>query len=91
MGASWSGCEQPRRVVNGVVSTGASDATALRCPARDEPPGVPPLYAVPEMKRLRSTIRFLDRYVTLAGKNCCSGRSWTMLNRSLERRTKNSS
>jgi len=49
------------------------------------------MYAVPEMKRLRSTIRFLDRYVTLAGKNCCSGRSWTMLNRSLERRTKNSS
>jgi hypothetical protein len=52
---------------------------------------VPPLYAVSEMRLLRSTVRFLDRYVTLAGKNCCSGRSWTMLNRSLARRTKDSS
>jgi hypothetical protein len=43
------------------------------------------------MKRLRSTLRFLDRYVTLAGKNCCSGRSWTALNRSLARRAKDSS
>jgi hypothetical protein len=42
------------------------------------------------MRFLRSTVRFLDRYVTLAGKNCCSGRSWTMLNRSLARRTKDS-
>jgi len=43
------------------------------------------------MRLLRTTARFLDRYVTLAGKNCCSGRSWTMLNRSLARRTKDSS
>jgi hypothetical protein len=43
------------------------------------------------MRFLRSTVRFLDRWVTLAGKNCCSGRSWTMLNRSLARKAKDSS
>jgi hypothetical protein len=45
---------------------------------------------MPEMKLLRSTVRFLDRYVTLAGKNCCPGRSWVKLDRSLARRTKDS-
>ncbi len=40
------------------------------------------------MKRLRSVIAFFDRYVTLAGRSCCAGRSWVSLDRSLARRAK---
>ncbi len=89
MGASWSGCGQPRSVVNRVVSTGRGcyGAPGSRAECAH---AVPPLYAVSEMRLLRSTVKFLDRYVTLAGKNCCAGRSWTMLDRSLTRRTKDS-
>jgi hypothetical protein len=38
------------------------------------------------MRRLRSAIGFVDRWVTLAGKNCCAGRSWCRLDRSLAKR-----
>jgi hypothetical protein len=38
------------------------------------------------MRRLRSMIAWVDRYVLLAGRNCCAGRSWTGLDRSLARR-----
>jgi hypothetical protein len=41
-----------------------------------------------KVRRLRSLIAFVDRYVVLAGRNCCAGRSWTSLDRSLARRTK---
>jgi hypothetical protein len=37
------------------------------------------------MRWLRSTLGFLDRYVTLAGRNCCAGRSWCKLDRTLAR------
>jgi hypothetical protein len=40
---------------------------------------------------LRSALRFVDRYITLAGKSCCAGRSWIGLERSIERRTKDCS
>jgi hypothetical protein len=40
------------------------------------------------MRRLRSLIAFVDRYVVLAGRSCCAGRSWASLDRSLARRTK---
>jgi hypothetical protein len=40
------------------------------------------------MGRLRAIIAFIDRYVVLAGKNCCAGRSWTSLDRSVARRAK---
>jgi hypothetical protein len=29
---------------------------------------------------------FVNRYVTLAGRSCCAGRSWVGLDRSLKRR-----
>jgi hypothetical protein len=29
---------------------------------------------------------FVNRYVSLAGRNCCAGRSWVGLDRSLARR-----
>jgi hypothetical protein len=41
------------------------------------------------MRRLRSLIAFVDRYVVLAGRSCCAGRSWVSLDRSLARRAKN--
>jgi hypothetical protein len=40
------------------------------------------------MRRLRAVIAFVDRYLTLAGRNCCAGRSWASLDRSLARRTR---
>lgn len=30
-------------------------------------------------------IGFVNRYVNLAGRNCCSGKSWAALDRTLER------
>jgi len=36
-------------------------------------------------------IAFVDRYVRLAGRSCCAGRSWVSLDRSLARRTKDGS
>ena len=44
---------------------------------------------VTSMRRLRSALAFIDRYVTLAGKSCCHGQTET-LRKSLERRTKES-
>jgi len=32
-------------------------------------------------------IAFVNRYVLLAGRSCCAGRSWAGLSRSLARRT----
>jgi len=45
-------------------------------------------YAQCELRRLRSLIAFVDRYVLLAGRSCCAGRSWASLDRSLARRAK---
>jgi hypothetical protein len=39
-----------------------------------------------EMTNPRSMMASVNKYVTLAGKSCCCGRSWVGLNRSLERR-----
>jgi hypothetical protein len=33
-------------------------------------------------------LAFADRYITLAGRSCCAGRSWISLDRSLARRSK---
>ena len=33
----------------------------------------------------RSVVSFVNRYVDLAGRNCCSGKSWAALNRTLQR------
>jgi hypothetical protein len=38
------------------------------------------------MRRLRAMLAWINRYVFLAGRNCCAGRSWVGLNRSLDRR-----
>jgi hypothetical protein len=35
------------------------------------------------MRRLRALVAFFDRYARLAGENCCAGRSWVRLDRSL--------
>ena len=35
---------------------------------------------------MRSMIGFVDRWVVLAGRTCCAGRSWDGLDRSLARR-----
>jgi hypothetical protein len=35
------------------------------------------------MRRLRAALAFVDRYITLAGRNCCAGRSWAKLDKSL--------
>jgi len=40
------------------------------------------------VKRLRALLAFADRYITLAGRSCCAGRSWVSLDRSLARRSK---
>jgi hypothetical protein len=37
---------------------------------------------------LRSIIAFVDRYLVLAGRSCCAGRSWASLDRSLARRAR---
>jgi hypothetical protein len=37
------------------------------------------------MSDTRSVIGTVNRYVTLAGKSCCCGRSWVGLNASLAR------
>jgi hypothetical protein len=38
------------------------------------------------MRRIRAMFAWINRYVFLAGRNCCAGRSWVGLNRTLERR-----
>ncbi|MGH2871838.1 MAG: hypothetical protein ACRDL5_05190 [Solirubrobacteraceae bacterium] len=38
------------------------------------------------MSRARSLFSFVNRFVGLAGRSCCSGRSWAALDRSLEQR-----
>jgi hypothetical protein len=43
------------------------------------------------MRRLRSIIAFVDRYLVLAGRSCCAGRSRASLDRSLARRTEDPS
>jgi hypothetical protein len=37
------------------------------------------------MRPLRAIFQWINRYVLLAGRNCCAGRSRTGLNRSLAR------
>jgi len=36
--------------------------------------------------RTRDTLSTVDRYLKLAGRSCCAGRSWVGLDRSLARR-----
>jgi hypothetical protein len=38
------------------------------------------------MRRLRAIFQWVDRYLRLAGRNCCAGRSREGLDRSLARR-----
>jgi hypothetical protein len=38
------------------------------------------------MRRLRAIFAWVDRYLLLSGRNCCAGRSWEGLERSLARR-----
>ncbi|HEY7197048.1 MAG TPA: hypothetical protein VH306_07665 [Gaiellaceae bacterium] len=43
------------------------------------------------VRLIRSAIALVDRYVTLAGRNCCPGRSWVKLDKSIERRAQDQS
>jgi hypothetical protein len=38
------------------------------------------------MRRLRALFAWIDRHLLLGGRNCCAGRSWEGLDRSLARR-----